>query len=214
MKKLFLLVNSLLFSLLWLPVAHAQESPVALVTNTSGQVRTSLMKENSSNTAEIRKEVEAVLFPRFDFTRMTALAVGKYWKQATPEQKNALSTEFKILLTNTYFNTMLRYRDAKISVKQDELVESDGKQATVKSDVMVANAKDPVSIDYVLYNTEDGWKVFNVNVEGASLVTVYRNQFGEEISKSGIDGLIQSLHTKNVANGTPDATAASAPGKH
>jgi phospholipid transport system substrate-binding protein len=214
MKKFFILINSLLFSLLGLSLAHAQENPMVLVTNTSGQVHASLMKENSSNTAEIRKEVEAVLFPRFDFTRMTALAVGKNWKQATPEQKTALATEFKILLTNTYFNTMLRYRDAKISVKPDVLLENDGKQATVKSAVMVANATDPISIDYVLYNTEDGWKVFNVNVEGASLVTVYRNQFGEEISKSGIDGLIQSLRTKNAANGTPEATAASATGKN
>jgi phospholipid transport system substrate-binding protein len=145
---------------------------------------------------------------------MRALAVVKNCKQATPEQKTALATEFKILLTNTYFNTMLRYRDAKISVKPDVLLENDGKQATVKSAVMVANATDPISIDYVLYNTEDGWKVFNVNVEGASLVTVYRNQFGEEISKSGIDGLIQSLRTKNAANGTPEATAASATGKN
>jgi phospholipid transport system substrate-binding protein len=214
MKKLFILINSVLFSLLWLSLAHAQESPMVVVTNTSGQVHTSLMKENSSNTADVRKEVEAVLFPRFDFTRMTALAVGKNWKQATPEQKTALATEFKTLLTNTYFNTMLRYRDAKISVKPDVLLENDGKQATVKSAVMVANAKDSISIDYVLYNTEDGWKVFNVNVEGASLVTVYRNEFGEEISKSGIDGLIQSLHTKNVANSTPDAAATSAPGKN
>ncbi len=130
---------------------------------------------------------------------MTALAVGKYWKQATPEQKTALSDEFRTLLTRTYFSTMLRYRDAKLNVKQEPLLANDGKEATVKSDVVVGNAQQPVLIDYVLYHTEEGWKVFNVSVEGASLVTVYRNQFAEEINKGGLDGLIQSLRNKNAA---------------
>lgn len=176
----------------------AHEDPAAMVSVTSEQVRAALRKETGSNTDEVRKQVEEILYPRFDFTRMTALAVGKYWKEASPEQKEALSGEFKILLTNTYFNTMLRYRDAKINIKQDVLIENDGKQATVKSVVIVENVKDPVAIDYVLYNTADGWKVYNVNVEGASLVTVYRNQFNDEISKSGIDGLVKVLHNKNL----------------
>jgi len=186
----------------------AAEDPSTLVSTTSEQVRISLRKENGSNTPDIRKEVEDILFPRFDFVRMTALAVGKYWREASPAQKDALSGEFRILLTNTYFNTMLRYRDAKITVKPDVSVDDNGKQATVKSQVFVADARDPVAIDYVLYNTEQGWKVFNVNVEGASLVTVYRNQFGDEISHSGIDGLVQSLHTKNQANGSGAPAAA------
>ena len=176
----------------------AHEDPAAMVSVTSEQVRAALRKETGSNTDEVRKQVEEILYPRFDFTRMTALAVGKYWKEASPEQKEALSGEFKILLTNTYFNTMLRYRDAKINIKQDVLIENDDKQATVKSVVIVENVKDPDAIDYVLYNTADGWKVYNVNVEGASLVTVYRNQFNDEISKSGIDGLVKVLHNKNL----------------
>ena len=103
------------------------------------------------------------------------------------------------MLTRTYFSTMLRYRDAKLNVKSDVLLANEGKEATVKSDVVVGNAQQPVQIDYVLYNTDEGgWKVFNVSVEGASLVTVYRNQFGEEISKGGLDGLVQSLHNKNA----------------
>lgn len=190
----------LLLSTTWLAcAAWADDSPVSLVTATSEQVRSALMKENGSNTHVVREEVEQLLNPRFDYTRMTALAVGKNWKQATDAQKNALTTEFHTLLANTYFSTMLRYRDAKISIKPDVLLENEGKQATVKSQVAVANAQAPVSIDYVLYNTPEGWKVFNVSVEGASLVTVYRNQFGDEVSKGGIDGLIQSLHNKNIA---------------
>lgn len=176
----------------------AEENPTKMVLETSETVRALLAKENGSNTDAVRAEVQQVLYPRFDFTRMTALAVGKYWKQATPEQKTALSDEFRALLTRTYFSTMLRYRDAKLNVKPEPLLANDGKEATVKSDVTVGNAQQPVLIDYVLYHTEAGWKVFNVSVEGASLVTVYRNQFAEEVNKGGLDGLIQSLRNKNV----------------
>jgi phospholipid transport system substrate-binding protein len=176
----------------------ADENPVAIVGSTSESVRAALMKENGSNTDVVRNEVEGLINQRFDFSRMTALAVGKYWRQATPEQKTALSNEFHTLLSRTYFSTMLRYRDAKINVKPDALLDNGGKQATVKTDVTVGNAQQPVSIDYVLYNTDAGWKVFNVVVEGASLVTVYRNQFADEVNKGGIDGLVQSLHTKNT----------------
>ena len=193
--KVFLVAGMLLVA----QIVSAEENPTILVSETSEIVRAILVKENGSNTEAVRTEVQQVLYPRFDFNRMTALAVGKYWKQATPEQKTALSDEFRTLLTRTYFSTMLRYRDAKLNVKQEPLLANDGKEATVKSDVVVGNAQQPVLIDYVLYHTEDGWKVFNVSVEGASLVTVYRNQFAEEINKGGLDGLIQSLRNKNAA---------------
>lgn len=193
-------IKSLLLTalLVFVPLVSAEENPTKLVLDTSEQVRAILLKENGSNTEAVRTEVQQVLYPRFDFNRMTALAVGKFWKQATPEQKTALSDEFRTLLTRTYFSTMLRYRDAKLDIKPDPLLANDGKEATVKSDVVVGNAQQPVMIDYVLYHTEQGWKVFNVSVEGASLVTVYRNQFSEEVNKGGIDGLIQSLRNKNV----------------
>jgi phospholipid transport system substrate-binding protein len=198
MKYLIALTSIILIGMMS-TVVWAHEDPSALVTNTSEQVRAILMKENGKNTEAIRAEVEQVLLPRFDFSRMTAYAVGKFWKNATTEQKAALAFEFQTLLSNTYFNTMLRYRDVGIKIKPDVLIENEGKQATVKSEVAVANVQKPVAIDYVLYNTDDGWKVFNINVEGASLVTVYRNQFGDEITKNGIDGLVQSLHEKNIA---------------
>jgi phospholipid transport system substrate-binding protein len=195
-----LLLKTLVIAFAFITVsAQSHEDPSALVTYTAEEVRSILMKENGSNTDAVRKEVETVLFPRFDFLRMTALAVGKHWRSATPEQKDALIIEFRTLLTATYFNTMLRYRDAKITIKPDVIIENEGKEATVKSSVSVKDIKEPVAIDYVLYNTGEGWKVFNVNVEGASLVTVYRNQFGDEVSKGGIDGLIATLKNKNIS---------------
>lgn len=194
-KSLFLMI-SLLFSTALL----AEDSPRVMVVETSEQVRVLLAKEDGNNTDAVRVEVEGVIFPRFDFSRMAALAVGKHWKQAAPEQKAALAHEFRTLLARTYFTTMLRYRDAGVEVRPDVIVENEGKEATVKTDVRVANAQAPVLIDYVLYKTNEGWKVFNVIVEGASLVTVYRNQFGEEVSKGGIDGLINTLRAKNKSD--------------
>lgn len=192
------------------PLLVAEENPIVMVRDTSEKVRAILLKENGSNTDAVRAEVQQILYPRFDFTRMTALAVGKHWKQATPEQKAALTEEFRTLLTRTYFTTMLRYRDVAINIKGDPILENAGKEATVKTDVKVATSQQPVLIDYVLYHTAEGWKVFNVSVEGASLVTVYRNQFGDEVSKGGIDGLIQSLKNKNAAPATQGAASAAA----
>ncbi len=177
---------------------RAEETPVSIVSSTSEAIRTELLKENGSNTNDVRVAVENLVHPRFDFSRMTALAVGKYWRGATPEQKTAMSDQFRILLTRTYYTTMLRYRSAKVNISPDAILENDGKQATVKTSVAMDAGQQPVKIDYVLYNTDQGWKVFNVVVEGASLVTVYRNQFADEINKNGIAGLIQSLHTKNA----------------
>lgn len=176
----------------------AQETPVSIISQTSETVRAELLKENGSNTDAVRAEVEKLVHPRFDFARMTALAVGKYWREATPEQKTALSDEFRILLTRTYYSTMLRYRNVKVNISPDALLENEGKQATVKTSVIMDGGQQPVKIDYVLYNTDKGWMVFNVMVEGASLVTVYRNQFADEVNKGGIAGLIQSLHDKNA----------------
>lgn len=202
--KSWLMALMMVFS----PLLVAEENPAVLVRETSEKVRMLLLKEDGSNTDAVRAEVQQVLYPRFDFTRMTALAVGKHWKQATPEQKTALTDEFRTLLTRTYFSTMLRYRDVAINIKGEPLLENEGKEATVKTDVKVATAQQPVLIDYVLYHTAEGWKVFNVSVEGASLVTVYRNQFGDEVSKGGIDGLIQSLKAKNAAPAPQSASVA------
>lgn len=189
----------LLALLVWVaPSSLADESPVSIVTATSEAVRAALLKENGSNGDAVRADVEKLIYARFDFNRMTALAVGKYWRDATPEQKTALSNEFRTLLSRTYYTTMLRYRDVKLNVRPEPLLENDGKQATVKTDVTVGNAQQPVMIDYVLYQSDAGWKVFNVNVEGASLVTVYRNQFADEINKGGMAGLIQTLQAKNA----------------
>lgn len=193
MKKLVLGVVALLMA--W--TVQAQE-PVPMVQATYEQITATLAKENGTNTAQVKQELTAIIYPKFDFTRMTALAVGRPWREATPEQKTALTEAFRDLMTDIYFNTMLRFKTATVSVSPQALIANDGKEATVKTQAKLPNDTTSVMIDYVLYNTADGWKVFNVNVESSSLVTVYRHQFAEQINKGGIDGLIASLRNKSI----------------
>lgn len=197
MKKF--LIAALVFIGLASP-ALAGDAPAALIQDTSAQVLDMLKKEDGKNTARIRAQVEAFVIPKFDFTRMTALAVGRGWRDASVTQRDALTREFQTMLVRTYSSTMTRFKNANVVVKPNVVLNNDGREAMVKSEVSVPSnqgSSKPVAIDYTLYKTPTGWRVFNVSVEGASLVTVYRNQFGDEIRKNGIDGLIRALQDKN-----------------
>ncbi|PXX39842.1 MULTISPECIES: MlaC/ttg2D family ABC transporter substrate-binding protein [Aquitalea] len=178
----------------------ATDNPADLVRDTSRQIMDVLKQENGKNTKQIRQQVEALAVPQFDFQRMTALAVGLGWRQASPAQQSALAQQFQTLLVRTYSTTMTRFKSAQIDIQPNVVLGNSGREATVKSTVSLpGNDKGPVAVDYTLYKTPQGWKVFNVSVEGASLVTVYRNQFNQEINKNGVDGLIKMLQDKNAA---------------
>ena len=133
--------------------------------------------------------------PIIDIERKTAMAVGAPGKQATPAQKQALTQQFKTLLIRTYSGTMLKFKGAKVQVQGNPIVNNGGKEVVVKTKV-TAQGK-PVNMDYTMYQSGGKYRVYNVAVEGASLVTVYRSQFNETIRKSGIDGLIGQLKQKN-----------------
>ncbi|WP_174875733.1 MlaC/ttg2D family ABC transporter substrate-binding protein [Vogesella oryzae] len=196
MKKL---LTSLMLLLGLAAPALAADEPVSLVQDTSQKALDILKKENGKNTRQVREQVESMVIPLIDFTRMTALAVGKDWRAANPTQQEQLATQFKTLLVRTYSSTMVRFKTAQIDVKPTAQFNNSGREAVVKSEVTIPGSADKknVSIDYTLYKGSQGWKIFNVSVEGASLVTVYRTQFGEEIRKNGIDGLIKQLKDKN-----------------
>ncbi len=183
--------------------AAAGDSPVDLVRDTSRQVLDTLKQDNGKNTGKIRDQVEALVVPKFDFKRMTALALGKNWRVASPEQQNDLAVQFQTLLVRTYSSTMTRFKTAQVDVKPSANFSANGQEASVHSDITLPNSNDKktVSVDYILYKTSQGWRVYNINVEGASLVTVYRNQFDADIRASGIDGLIKSLKDKNSGKG-------------
>ncbi|AXE29679.1 ABC transporter [Chromobacterium phragmitis] len=196
MKKLFTLF-CLMFGLSSAQ-ALAADTPVDIIKDGSRQVLDILKQDNGKNTRQIRQQAETVAVPLFDFPRMTALAVGLGWRQASPEQRNELTQQFQTLLVRTYSATMTRFKTAQVNVQPNPVAAAGGKDVTVKSSVTLPGNGNPVAVDYVMYKGDKGWKIYNVSVEGASLVTVYRNSFNEEIRKNGVDGLIKLLQDKNA----------------
>ncbi|WP_373700358.1 phospholipid-binding protein MlaC [Neisseria dentiae] len=160
------------------------------------QVLNILKEANGSNDAAVRRKAESYALPNFDFQRMTALAVGNPWRTATAAQKQALSKEFQTLLIRTYSGTMLKYKNASVMVKDNPVVNRGGKEVVVRAEVTQPGGK-PVVMDFTTYQSGSKYRAYNVAIEGASLVTVYRNQFGETIKNKGIDGLIAELKSKN-----------------
>ena len=172
------------------------QQAVNQVRENASQVLNILNKADGSNNAAVRKQAENYATPYFDFQRMTALAVGNPWRQANDAQKQALTKEFQTMLIRTYSGTMLQYKNAKITVRDNPIVNNGGKEVIVRAEVAQSGAK-PVNMDFTTYQSGGKYRVYNVAVEGASLVTVYRNQFGETIKSKGFDGLIAELKTKN-----------------
>ncbi|HMJ48967.1 MAG TPA: ABC transporter substrate-binding protein [Burkholderiales bacterium] len=137
--------------------------------------------------------VETKIVPHFDFVRITRLAVGKNWRNATPQQQETLVKEFRTLLVRTYSSALTNYKNQPYVVKPADIK---GDDALVKVEISQSGGQ-PIIMDYSLEKTPDGWKVYDVAVAGVSLVTSYRSTFNNEINQSGIDGLIKTLMEKN-----------------
>jgi phospholipid transport system substrate-binding protein len=150
----------------------------------------------AGNQKKILDLVDAKVLPHFDFVRMTQLAMGKYWRRASNEQKQALVTEFRNMLVRTYTKAFTVYRDQTIEFKPFRMAAGDT-EVTVKTAINKPGAP-PIPVDYEMRKTADGWKAFDVAVEGVSMVTSYRGTFGTQIEQNGIDGLIRMLSDKNA----------------
>jgi phospholipid transport system substrate-binding protein len=179
--------------------ATAQElAPDELVRAVTQDV-ISVVKRDKAIQAGDRKKtialVEEKVLPHFDFTRMTALALGVNWRKATPEQQKAVVDEFRTLLVRTYSSALSAYRDQVIEVLPPRAKQGDT-EVVVRS-VVKQPGGEPVTIDYSMEKTPTGWKVYDVAVGGVSLVTTYRDAFANEVRNGGIDGLIKSLAEKN-----------------
>ncbi len=195
MKWLFSLLAGLVFAI---SPSFAQEgAPEALVKNVTEEVLQILRQDKDiqgGNTGKVITLVDAKVLPHFNFQRMTALAVGRDWNKANPEQKKQLADEFKTLLVRTYANALTGYKDQSVRFKPSK-VQSDT-EVTVRTEVVQSGNK-PIQLDYSLEKLPEGWKVYDVVVAGVSLVTNYRDTFGQEVRSNGIDGLIQMLANKN-----------------
>ena len=179
--------------------AFAQEgAPDALIKQVTEEVLSIVRQDKEIQKGNTRKAIELVeakVLPHFNFQRMTALAMGRDWNKANPEQKKLLSEEFKTLLVRTYSNALTGYRDQKIRYKPTRM-EGNAADVVVKTEIQQSGGK-PIQLDYSLEKQPEGWKVYDVIVAGVSLVTNYRDTFNQEVRANGVDGLIQMLVEKN-----------------
>ena len=178
--------------------ALAQEAPDALVKRVAGEVLTIIKsdpKVQAGDQQRIREVVESKLLPYFDFERITALAMGRNWRQASAEQQKQLVDQFRALLVRTYSGALAQYRDQQMDYKPLR-ADANATEVTVRTEV-IRSGQAPVQIDYAMEKTPSGWKVYDVVVGGVSLVTNYRDEFNEQIKNGGVDNLIKTLQTKN-----------------
>lgn len=183
-----------------LPALAQEEAPDALVKRISSDVLASVKADPAIQAGDVNRIVALVdskILPSVNFTRMTSSAVGRFWRQATPEQQKQLQDEFKILLVRTYSGALGEVKDQTVTFKPMRSKPEDT-EVVVRSEVR--GKGDPIQLDYRMEKTANGWKIYDINVLGVWLVETYRTQFAQEISAKGIDGLIASLVQRNKSN--------------
>lgn len=200
MFKRFVQLLMLAFAVSAVAQANVLKAPDVLVKEVTEDVLNTLRTDPSIKAGDAAKAAELVetrVLPHFDFTRMTALALGKEWRATTPEQKRALIEEFRTLLVRTYSNALTGYRNQTIEYRPFKMGAADT-DVTVRTQIVQPGGR-PIPLDYALEKKEDGWKVYDVMVSGVSLVTNYRETFAAEIRAGGVDGLLKTLRAKNAS---------------
>lgn len=178
--------------------AAATAAPDALVRDVSNEVLNAIKADKALATGDVnrvQKLVDEKILPYVDFQKMTQLAVGRGWRQATPEQRAALSREFRTLLVRTYSGALSQVKDHQVQLRPFRTQPADT-DVVVRTNI-VASRGDPIQIDYRLEKTDAGWKIYDVNILGVWLVENYKTQFASEINANGIDGLIKTLTDRN-----------------
>jgi len=182
----------------WQALKAQETAPDVLVKNVTTEVVELISKDKEikgGNRSKLIQVIEAKVLPHFNFTSMTALAMGQSWSKASLEQKQKLTDEFKTLLVRTYASALAVYSDQKFDFRPLRAKPTDT-DVTVNVRV-VQPGQQPVTIDYSMEKTAQGWKVYDVLVGGVSLVANYRTEFNQSVRQSGIDGLIKTLQQKN-----------------
>jgi phospholipid transport system substrate-binding protein len=183
---------------LTLPLARAsEEAPDEMIRRMSMDVLSTIKADKDVQSGDVRKIinfVDTMIMPKVNFLRMTASAVGRSWRQATPEQQKRLQEEFKNLLVRTYAGALSQVQDQTINVKPLRAQAGDT-EVIVRTEIL--GRGEPIQLDYRMEKTAGGWKIYDLNVLGVWLVETYRTQFAQEISARGIDGLIATLALRN-----------------
>ena len=178
--------------------AVAQEAPDVFIKRISQEVLETAKSDKdiqSGNQQKILDVVQSKILPNVDFQRMTALAAGRYWREATPDQQKRLTEEFRDLLVYTYAGAIAQIRDQQLEFKPMRNDPSDT-DVEVRSQV-VQQRGEPIQLNYRLAKSGNTWKIYDLNVLGAWLVETYKGNFASEISKGGVDGLIKTLAERN-----------------
>jgi phospholipid transport system substrate-binding protein len=183
-----------------LPPAGAQElGPEELVKKLTTDVMSTVKTDKDLAAGDKQKALklaEEKILPHIDFEEATRLAVGRAWREATPEQRKKLVEEFRSMLVRTYSNALEGYQGQEMKVLPSRNKAGDT-EATVRNQFTRAGGK-PVPIDYQMRKTGSGWKIYDISVEGISLVLTYRSEFDQVVKQEGIDGLIKRLSQKNA----------------
>lgn len=195
-------LSLLLVGALAVSVAFAAMSPQELVKQTSKRMIDALQHEKTDlkkNPQRVTQLVNEIVLPHFDFARMSKLALGRYWRRADEKQQQEFTDQFRALLVRTYRSALTEYRDQTISFLPFN-DNPDSGDVTVKTEVEQPGGS-TIPIDYRLRLVGGEWKVYDVIIDGVSLVINYRSSFSSEIRQSGIDGLIDKLRKRNKDDG-------------
>jgi phospholipid transport system substrate-binding protein len=202
MKFSFLKKWIITFIIVVLPTAvFAGLGPDEVIRKTADDVISALKSDESiqkGNKHKLYLLVEEKILPSFDFEKISRLVLGKAWRKATDQQKKQFKIEFRSLLLRTYSIALSKYKDQSIDIKPMRMGPSD-EIVTVKTEIVQDGAQ-PIKVNYALVKDGDSWLVFDIVIEGVSLVTNYRSQFSSEIRKGGMDSLNKKLAKKNKSN--------------
>ena len=180
--------------------AQAQTTtPDALIKQVSTEVIDSVKSDKAIQAGDLNKIialVDAKVMPHVNFQRMTAAAVGRHWREATPEQKTKLQAEFKTLLVRTYAGALTQVREQTVALKPFRAGAGDS-EVVVRTEIK--GKGEPIQLDYRLEKAGDGWKIYDLNVGGFWIVEAYKGQFAKDLNAGGLDALITRLAEKNKA---------------
>ncbi|HYL23504.1 MAG TPA: ABC transporter substrate-binding protein [Burkholderiales bacterium] len=183
-------------------------APAQLVQKITDEVLAAIKSDKQLAAGDKQKALklaEEKVLPYVDFEQATRLAVGRAWREATPEQRQRLVTEFRNMLVRTYSNAISAYQGQTLKVLPPR-GKQDPEETVVRTQFIRAGGQ-PLPIDFTMHRTGDTWKVYDITVEGVSLVMTYRSEFDAIVKQEGIDGLIKRLAQKNL----PAAIGGSAP---
>jgi phospholipid transport system substrate-binding protein len=202
LRRIVLALPLAVLGLAALPAHSQAQAPEALIKQMSTEVLAAVKADKAIQSGDVNRVlalVDSKVMPHVNFQRMTALSVGRHWRQATPEQQKKLQDEFKLLLVRTYAGALAEVKDQTTVEFKPARPSPDENDAIVRTEIR--GSGEPIKLDYRLEKSSGEWKIYDVNVLGVWLVQNYRNSFAQEISAGGIDGLIAKLTERNKAAG-------------